>query len=202
MDAEQRFFNKVAPEPNSGCWLWTGSCIEDGYGQFWFEGTNVRAHRWAYEFLVEPIPEGLQIDHLCRIRSCVNPSHMEVVTHQINLLRGHGTRAENRLTPERLYICHKKNTVISSADKRAKDIHDAEVRGMMRAAGIARLYADENLTMAGESILADPVLSGELSAAAHKKSKSVQIDGTIYSASYHAAKNIAEAIMSAATQED
>lgn len=95
MNVKQRFFDKVAPEPNSGCWLWMASCTAEGYGQFWLEKTNVRAHRWIYEFSVGPIPDGLQIDHLCRVRSCVNPAHLEAVDQQTNLLRGEGLTAIN-----------------------------------------------------------------------------------------------------------
>jgi hypothetical protein len=59
-----------------------------GYGAFMVGGRNVRVHRWAYETLVGPIPDGLVIDHLCRVRNCVNPDHLEPVTHRENIRRG------------------------------------------------------------------------------------------------------------------
>ena len=69
---------------DNGCWRWLGYVSKDGYGRrgdWW-------AHRIFYELLVEPIPDGMEVDHLCRNRSCVNPSHMEVVTHAENMRRG------------------------------------------------------------------------------------------------------------------
>lgn len=73
------------------CWVWSGPTNEEGYGmvQFGRRATKqgVRAHRAAYEFFVGPIPAGLQIDHLCRVRACVNPSHLEAVTCRDNVAR-------------------------------------------------------------------------------------------------------------------
>ena len=96
--AAERFWSKVQPEPNSGCWLWSGACNSGGYGQFFIHGKQVMAHRWIYEQLRHPIlndPPAAVIDHLCRVRCCVNPAHMEVVTNRINILRGIGYTAEN-----------------------------------------------------------------------------------------------------------
>lgn len=77
----ERFLAKVAIA-ESGCWLWTGGTATGGYGAFGFtkQRPMVLAHRFAYENLVGPIPAGLQIDHLCRTRLCVNPEHLEPVT--------------------------------------------------------------------------------------------------------------------------
>lgn len=71
----------------SGCWLWTASRAQ-GYGQLKVGGVRLYAHRYVYEMLIGPIPTGLQIDHLCRIKHCVNPAHLEPVTQRVNLLRG------------------------------------------------------------------------------------------------------------------
>jgi hypothetical protein len=82
-----RFIQKYVPEPNTGCWLWTGYVDRHGYGQF--KGAKQgSAHRWSYEYHAGPIPEGLQLDHLCRVRSCVNPAHLEPVTCRVNVSRG------------------------------------------------------------------------------------------------------------------
>ncbi len=70
-----------------GCWHWTGSRVHNGYGLFWIGGSNVRAHRAMYELMVGPIPAGLDLDHLCRVRHCVNPEHLEPVTRAENLRR-------------------------------------------------------------------------------------------------------------------
>lgn len=80
----EAFWSKAIPEPNSGCWLWTAGCTAAGYSRF----LRKYGHRASYEALVGPIPEGLQIDHLCRERSCVNPAHLEPVTCRENVMRG------------------------------------------------------------------------------------------------------------------
>jgi len=85
-----RFWDKVQPEPMSGCWLWTAAHYPNGYGTIRIDGTPgrmVSAHRLAYEMLVGPISNGLEIDHRCRQRCCVNPAHMEPVTHAENVRR-------------------------------------------------------------------------------------------------------------------
>lgn len=73
----------------SGCWLWTGAIQTNGYGSTGIPGSGrtALAHRYVYELLVGPIPEGLTIDHLCRLRHCVNPAHLEPVTMAENLRR-------------------------------------------------------------------------------------------------------------------
>jgi hypothetical protein len=89
-DDEARFFSRVNGTPD-GCWLWTAHVNpRTGYVQFRIGGRSgkmVLAHRWSYEHFVGPIPDGLQIDHLCRVRHCVNPSHLEPVTARENRLR-------------------------------------------------------------------------------------------------------------------
>ena len=71
------------------CWLWTGPKYHNGYGQ----ARGGRVHRLMYEALVGPIPDGLELDHLCRIRECVNPEHLEPVTRAENARRAR-TRGE------------------------------------------------------------------------------------------------------------
>lgn len=83
-----RFWLHVDKRP-SGCWLWTGKTT-NGYGIVGIGGRNgrlMRAHRVAYESMVGPIPKGLDLDHLCRVRNCVNPAHLEPVTRLENLRR-------------------------------------------------------------------------------------------------------------------
>lgn len=81
----ERFWAKV--DTSSGCWLWTGKTDRGGYGRFKVLGRLVNAHRWAWESERGPIPEGMEIDHVCRTHGCVNPDHMEVVTPSINKAR-------------------------------------------------------------------------------------------------------------------
>lgn len=99
---DQRFWSKVVVNQEKifdgrPCWEWTGA-ISRGYGIFRGQGKGGRAykaHRWAYEYLVGPIPEGLESDHLCRNRRCVNPWHIEPVTRRVNVLRGSGVSSQN-----------------------------------------------------------------------------------------------------------
>jgi hypothetical protein len=91
---EERFWSKVA-KVGEGCWLWNGAIVSSGYGCFWSAGRAVGAHRWSYQRIVGPIPSGLHLDHLCRVRNCVNPAHLEPVTQAENTLRGVGLAAAN-----------------------------------------------------------------------------------------------------------
>jgi hypothetical protein len=89
-----RFMERFEKTP-SGCWLWTESLTACGYGRLWDGIKLLTAHRYAYEHLVGPIPKGLQIDHLCRVRHCVNPAHLEPVTATENWRRGFSDAAVN-----------------------------------------------------------------------------------------------------------
>jgi hypothetical protein len=91
--ADERFFGsfRIGPIPQTrpdlgACWLWTAAKVY-GYGKFRFDGRQWRAHRWAYTRFVGPIPEGLTIDHLCCVKGCVNPRHLEPVTNRENNAR-------------------------------------------------------------------------------------------------------------------
>lgn len=103
---ESRFWSKVDKDgplpawaPFLGpCWLWTGAPNASGYGTLRLSGgtrRTVTAHRYAYELRVGPIPDGLTLDHLCRVRACVRPDHLEPVTNKENALRGMSPWAEN-----------------------------------------------------------------------------------------------------------
>lgn len=70
------------------CWKWLGNKNGNGYGQFKKFGLVIRLHKFSYEFFKGEVPQGLEIDHLCRNRSCFNPEHLEAVTHKINIQRG------------------------------------------------------------------------------------------------------------------
>ncbi|AFU62039.1 putative HNH endonuclease [Streptomyces phage phiHau3] len=80
----ERFFKKV----DVGlCWEWTAAKSRNGYGQFYWSGKLRYAHRWLYAALVGDVPAEMDLDHRCKVRHCVNPDHLELVTRQENLHR-------------------------------------------------------------------------------------------------------------------
>lgn len=91
---QQRFDEKVEKQAD-GCWRWVGAIQKAGYGCLWNGERVCLAHRIAYELFVGPIPDGKEIDHLCRNRWCVNPLHMEPVTGHENNMRGFSVAARN-----------------------------------------------------------------------------------------------------------
>jgi hypothetical protein len=89
--AERRFLDKVQVTPgplDTLCWVWTGAKTDRPYALFYFRGRNRVAHRIGYRHWVGPVPAGLELDHLCRVRLCVNWRHLEAVTHVENVRRG------------------------------------------------------------------------------------------------------------------
>lgn len=90
---ENRFWNKV--DRGGKCWIWTASTNSEGYGNFWVDGRLVKAHRFSYELVRGKIKDGFQLDHLCRVRACVNPNHLETVTSAVNTMRGESIQAKN-----------------------------------------------------------------------------------------------------------
>ncbi|KKN67778.1 hypothetical protein LCGC14_0458110 [marine sediment metagenome] len=95
IDPSIRFWGRVG-QSYLGCWLWQGYIRPDGYGEFAVSHRkSMPAHVFSYTDTYGPLPEGLELDHLCRVHSCVRPDHLEAVTHQTNTLRGVGPAAQN-----------------------------------------------------------------------------------------------------------
>lgn len=94
-DPIDRFWSRVTVMP-TGCWLWMGSLHPERYGIFCVDGrTRMFAHKWAYKALVGEYEDGLQLDHLCKVRQCVNPAHIDPVTPAVNNRRSNSRSARN-----------------------------------------------------------------------------------------------------------
>ena len=85
---EQRMEEHINYEPNSGCWIWGGATTHDGYAVYKINNKTYYAHRSVYEKEKGPIPDGLTLDHICRVRCCVNPNHLEPMTLRDNIAKG------------------------------------------------------------------------------------------------------------------
>lgn len=91
--------SQAIPEPNSGCWLWMRSTNSEDYGQTQFEGKLHAAHRISYRLSGREIPSGSHVDHLCRVHCCINPDHLEAVSHSENIRRGYAAKHLPRKKP-------------------------------------------------------------------------------------------------------
>jgi len=87
-DVRERIKERILTDPQTGCWLWTGCREKAGYGKIRIKTGARVVHRVAYEAFVGPVPGGLTLDHLCRVRHCCNPEHLEPVTLLENVRRG------------------------------------------------------------------------------------------------------------------
>lgn len=144
-----RFMQYVSPEPNSGCWLWLGYRCAGDYGRFHISGKQSKmAHAVAYEMAGKEIPYGKELDHLCRVRCCVNPDHLEPVTHRENIRRGM-VSASNSLRGKAVTQCpqghlySEENTVLKKHRIRGVEYNLRECRECNRlrcAARYARVH--------------------------------------------------------------
>lgn len=91
---EERFWSKV--EKTDSCWLWQASTRQNGYGQFRLDNKMVSAHRYIFTLLGEQIPDGMQVDHTCHVKRCVNPDHLRFVTHKQNLENQSGAHRDSK----------------------------------------------------------------------------------------------------------
>lgn len=96
LELPDRISTKIMPVTESGCWIWLGSCTPGGYGKSRWMLRDQYIHRITFQFFIGPIQEGLQIDHLCRVRPCCNPYHLEQMTPFENIMSGIGFGALNK----------------------------------------------------------------------------------------------------------
>ena len=135
---EGRFFSKV--EQQGECWVWTGGGNGTGYGLFYpVKRGNTLAHRWSWVFFRGPIPDGLQLDHLCRNKRCVNPDHLDPVTPKVNTQRAAALIAHcpqgHEYTPD--------NTMISR-NRRGWEMRNCKTCNADRARAWRRLNPGRN----------------------------------------------------------
>lgn len=122
-----RFMNKVAKDAETGCWNWLGFKDPKGYGRFQYGAKDARvAHQIAYGLWVGHMADGLQLDHLCRNTSCVNPEHLEAVTGAENMRRATGLRTHcpqgHQYTPENTYVTPQGHSVCRTCKKRSQRV--------------------------------------------------------------------------------
>ena len=123
---EERFWTKVSFAGEDGCWLWKGGGSH-GYGRFTVDasGRYVYAHIWAWNFCNGPVPDGLELDHLCRKTACVRPDHLEPVTHAENIRRGLRGRLVTHCPQGHEYT--PENTAIYVGRRNCRTCHRAKV---------------------------------------------------------------------------
>lgn len=147
----ERFEVKYIPEPNTGCWLWLGTYMGAGYGQWQTGGVKKYSHRWAYEIYVGPIPDGQVVCHRCDNPACVNPAHLFV-----------GSMRDNSLDMFRKGRCAlTRNTRKGSKHGRSKLTED-QIANMRRLHASGMPYRDMAKTFSVSVSLVGKIVTGTI----------------------------------------
>jgi hypothetical protein len=153
VDPRKRILSGALVDAETGCWVWQRQISTSGYGMTSYQGKYMGAHRAVYLLEKGEIPEGLELDHLCRNRACINPEHLEPVTRRENLLRGE-TRTARRARQTHCKRGHEftpENTIIDGGTRRCRACKNERDRNYARrcqlcdrrpAAGWAKVGAD------------------------------------------------------------
>lgn len=127
-----RFWSRVDKDGDSGCWLWKGATNSAGYGHLYLDGAYTLAHRLSYTSVIGPVTIGKELDHLCRTPRCVNPLHLEPVTHQENVRRGINGQPHETCRKGHSYVG---NTYTSGGKRRCRICARANVNEHRRLYG-------------------------------------------------------------------
>lgn len=141
-----KVFNKI--EKTVTCWNWTGE-LRAGYGRYYLGNKRLSAHRYVYEMVNGKIPEGLQIDHLCHNKACVNPSHLEPVSASENIRRAHQYKAivypycsKGHLYDEKnLYVYKNRQGVVIRNCRKCRVVSQIKYEKRKRLADKSKLFA-------------------------------------------------------------
>lgn len=156
-DPLEKFAELIQLDETTGCWNWLGRKTETGYGKLWADDQMWMAHRFSYAALIGPLPDGLESHHKCRNRGCVNPWHLELVTHQKNCetdftvthcKNGHAYK-DGEYYEIRNKDGHVKRTCKICAKERAHAYHEQH-RAEQNAKNMARYYANHELNKAAQ----------------------------------------------------
>lgn len=146
MDLPDRVWDRILVEPNTGHWFWLGALSRLGYGRIGVDGTQIGIHRYVYSHLVSPIPAGKVIDHICRVRNCVAPNHLRVVTPAQNAMENSAGFCPRRAAADHCERGHPysegRNLIITKTGQRLCRIcRNVYMRDLMRRRRVAQGYS-------------------------------------------------------------
>lgn len=153
-----RLLKNIAIDLKTGCWQWQKPLADPGYGRLTHNYKTVYAHRLAWETFRGPIPEGCEIDHLCRNRGCCNPDHLEPVRHQINMQRAYAAIPDDVRTSRRLKFCKRghpregDNFVIAHYGSRCRACHRITTLNFYHRKAAKRRETRQDFTCAAAAV--------------------------------------------------